>query len=192
MVYTVFHRDRQERQIMNARKCFRGIISITLIIAVLFSFTGCRILEDRNSERYGAKNLAKKEAEEIFKMLQEEDIEGLSARFSKDSRKYHNIEMEWESFFKHIDGKLVSYSGISFPGEGMGVDKEGVIYDSHLSVNFKNVKTDKGTVYKEFGYYQTRIDTRNPELVGINVFTMKDPESGTFINVGGFSSEDGR
>ena len=181
------------RQTVNARKCFRVILSVTLIFAILFSFSGCsRINADRNSERYGAKNLAKKEAEEIFKMLQEEDIEGLSARFSKDSRKYHNIEMEWESFFKHIDGKLVSYSGISFPGEGMGVDKEGVIYDSHLSVNFKNVKTDKGTVYKEFGYYQTRIDTRNPELVGINVFTMKDPESGTFINVGGFSSEDGR
>ncbi len=175
---------------MNTRKCFNGIISITLVLAILLSFTGCsKFIEDMNSERYGAKRLAKKEAEEIFRMLQEEDIEGLSALFSEDSRKYHNIEMEWELFFDRLDGKVVSYSGISFPGEGMGVDKDGVIYDSHLSINFKNVKTDTGTVYKEFGYYQTRIDTRNPELEGINVFTAQIPGTNTFIDVGGFSSE---
>lgn len=175
---------------MNTRKCFNGIISITLVLAILLSFTGCsKFIEDMNSERYGAKRLAKKEAEEIFRMLQEEDIEGLSALFSEDSRKYHNIEMEWELFFDRLEGKVVSYSGISFPGEGMGVDKDGVIYDSHLSINFKNVKTDTGTVYKEFGYYQTRIDTRNPELEGINVFTAQIPGTNTFIDVGGFSSE---
>lgn len=175
---------------MNTRKCFNGIISITLVLAILLCFTGCsKFIEDMNSERYGAKRLAKKEAEEIFRMLQEEDIEGLSALFSEDSRKYHNIEMEWELFFDRLDGKVVSYSGISFPGEGMGVDKDGVIYDSHLSINFKNVKTDTGMVYKEFGYYQTRIDTRNPELEGINVFTAQIPGTNTFIDVGGFSSE---
>jgi hypothetical protein len=120
---------------MNTRKCFNGIISITLVLAILLSFTGCsKFIEDMNSERYGAKRLAKKEAEEIFRMLQEEDIEGLSALFSEDSRKYHNIEMEWESFFKQLDGKLVSYSGISFPSEGTGVDKDGTVYESHLSV----------------------------------------------------------
>ena len=175
---------------MNTRKCVSSIISITLIFAVLFSFTGCsKFIEDLNSERYGAKRLAKKEAEEIFKMIQEEDIEGLSALFSEDSRTYHNIEMEWELFFEHMDGHVVSYSGISFPGEGMGVDKDGNIYDSHLSVNFKNVKTDTGVVYKEFGYYQTRIDTRNPELEGINVFVAQVKGSDTYIDVGGFSSE---
>lgn len=175
---------------MNTRKCFTEIIGILLVCAILLNFTGCsKFIEALNSERYGAKRLAGKEAEEIFKMLQEEDIEGLSALFSEDSRKYHNIELEWELFFDRIDGNIVSYSGISFPGEGMGVDKDGVIYDSHLSINFKNVKTDTGTVYKEFGYYQTRIDTRNPELEGINVFTAQIPGTNTFIDVGGFSSE---
>ena len=175
---------------MNTRRYFSRIISITLIFAILFSFTGCsKIKEDMNSERYGAKKLAKSEAEEIFKMIQEEDIEGLSALFAEDARNCHDIEKEWEAFFDQIDGKIVSYSGISFPGEGMGVDKDGVIYDSHLSVNFENVKTDKGTVYEQFGYYQTRIDTRNPELEGINVFSMKIPGTGTYLDVGGFSSE---
>lgn len=172
----------RDRKIMTKRRYSGGIISVALILAVILSFTGCsRFVSD--------KHLVKKEAEEIFRMLQDEDIEGLSAKFSKDSRKYHNIEMEWESFFKHLDGKVVSCSGISFPGEGKGVDKDGTVYESHLSVNFKNVKTDTGTVYKDFGYYQTRIDTRNPDLQGINVFTMKDPETGTYYDVGGFSSE---
>lgn len=175
---------------MNTHKCLTGIISITLVFAILFSFTGCsKFIEDMNSERYGAKRLAKKEAEEIFKMLKEEDVEGLSALFSEDSRIEHSIETEWKLFFERLDGKVVSYSGISFPGEGMGVDENGVIYDSHLSINYNNVKTDTGTVYKEFGYYQTRIDTRNPDLEGINVFVAKHPDTNTYIDVGGFSSE---
>ena len=172
----------RDRKIMTKRRYSSGIVIVMLIIAVILNFTGCsRFVSD--------KRLAKKEAEENFRMLQDEDIEGLSSKFSEDSRKYHNIEMEWELFFKHIDGKVVSCSGISFPGEGKGVDKDGTVYESHLSINFKNVKTDTGTVYKDFGYYQTRIDTRNPDLQGINVFTMKDPETGTYYNVGGFSSE---
>ena len=175
---------------MKSNKCINRLISITLIFAVLFSFTGCsKFIEDMNSERYGAKRLAKKEAEEIFTMIREEDIEGLSALFSEDAKKEHAIETEWKMFFDRIDGKVVSYSGISFSGEGMGVDKDGVIYDSHLSINYKNVKTDTGAVYEQFGYYQTRIDTRNPELEGINVFTAKLPDTNRYIDVGGFSSE---
>ena len=176
------------RQIMN-KKCIIRIVSFVMIFAVLFSFVGCSIFEGSDPER-NAKRLARKEAEEIFKMLQEEDIEGLSALFAEDSRKYHDIEAEWKNFFDHIDGKIVSYSGISFPGEGMGVEQDGVIYDSHLSINYNNVETDNGTVYKDFGYYQTRIDTKDPELEGINVFTVKIPETDTYIDVGGFSEND--
>ncbi|MBP5774902.1 MAG: hypothetical protein J6W36_04340, partial [Clostridiales bacterium] len=60
---------------MKAKRYFSGIVSITLIFAVLLNFTGCsRFVSD--------KHLVKKEAEEIFRMLQDEDIEGLSAKFS--------------------------------------------------------------------------------------------------------------
>ena len=69
----------------------------------------------------------------------------------------------------------------------MEVDKDGTIYDSHLSINYGDVTTDNGTVYKNFGYYQTRIDTRDRTLEGINVFTMQDPVSGDYVSVGGFS-----
>ena len=174
-----------DRQVMKRCRYAGGIVSITLILAFILNLTGCG--------RFGSdKSLAKKEAEEIFRMIRDEDIEGLSSKFSEDSRKYHNIEMEWESFFKHLDGKVVSCSGISFPGEGKGVDKDGTVYESHLSVQYNNVKTDTGTVYKAFGYHQTRTDTKTPALEGINVFTMKLPDTGDYISVGGFSSEDER
>ena len=164
------------------------IVSISLILALLLCFTGCgQLLGGGDPERYKAKELARQEAEDIFKMLLEEDIDGLSKLFSKDAGKGHDIDKEWEAFFSKIDGKLVSYSGISFPGEGMGVDKDGTICDSHLSVNYGDVTTDNGTVYKNFGYYQTRIDTRDRTLEGINVFTMQDPGSGEYISVGGLS-----
>ena len=172
----------RDRQVMKRCRYAGGIISITLILAFILNLTGCGRFESD-------KHLVKKEAEEIFRMLQDEDIEGLSAKFSKDSRKYHNIEMEWELFFKQLDGKLVSYSGISFPGEGTGVDKDGTVYESHYTVEFKNVKTDKGTVYQSFGYYLTRTDTKEPELEGIDVFSMKHPGTGEYVTVGGFSSE---
>ena len=172
----------RDRQVMKRCRYAGGIISITLILAFILNLTGCGRFESD-------KHLVKKEAEEIFRMLQDEDIEGLSAKFSKDSRKYHNIEMEWELFFKQLDGKLVSYSGISFPGEGKGVDKDGTVYESHYTVEFKNVKTDKGTVYQSFGYYLTRTDTKEPDLEGIDVFSMKHPGTGEYVTVGGFSSE---
>ena len=66
---------------------------------------------------------------------------------------------------------------------------DGTVYESHLSVQYNNVKTDTGAVYKNFGYYQTRTDTKEPGLVGINVFSLKLPDSGDYITVGGFSSE---
>ena len=73
---------------MKSNKCINRLISITLIFAVLFSFTGCsKFIEDMNSERYGAKRLAKKEAEEIFTMIREEDIEACPHCFRRMLRK---------------------------------------------------------------------------------------------------------
>ncbi len=187
-MYTVFH-GIDGRMIMSKR-FLTGIISTVLIFSVLFAFTGCNMLSDAmNSERFGAKKLAKQDAEQVFEYLKNKDIDSLCEVFSEDSRKYHDLEIEWEIFFDRIDGNIVSYKSISFPGEGMSFDNDGEISDSHLSVNFNGVKTDTGAVYDELGYYQTRIDTANPELEGINVFTVKIPETGRFIEVGGFSSE---
>ena len=161
---------------------------IILMLALTLFLSGCGSTADL--ERTNPKKLAKKEAEEIFEYIKAEDIDSLVALFSNDVKKTHDLKEEWKTFFEELDGKAVSYESISFPGEGMGVDKDGNIYDSHLTINYNNVKTDSGTTYTEFGYYQTRIDTAHPDREGINVFTFqivdKEGNKGEFFTVGDY------
>lgn len=149
-------------------------LAMMMVLCMLAGcLSGCGAVSTADLERWNPKKLAKKEAEEIFEYIKNEDINSLVALFSDDVKNTHDLEQEWKRFFVKIDGKVVSYEKITFPGEGMGVDKDGNIYDSHLSINYNNVKTDKGTVYEQFGYYQTRIDTKKPEREGINLFTVQ-------------------
>ena len=64
-------------------------------------------------------------------------------------------------------------------------DKNGEVCDSHISVNYAGAQTDNGTVYEEFGYYHVKASKEDPDSVGITVFTMKDPDTGNWITVGG-------
>ena len=163
-----------------------ALIAFMLILGLVI--TGCG--SEADLEKTNPKKLARKEAEDIFEYIKDEDIDSLVDLFAEDVKKSHDLKKEWEEFFEKMDGKAVSYGGISFPGEGMGVDKDGNIYDSHLSINYNKVKTDTGTVYQEFGYYQTRIDTKHPEREGINLFTFqmvdKDGNKGDFYTVGDY------
>ena len=149
------------------------IVMIMVLCMIAGGVCGCGSTSTADMERWHPKKLAKKEAEEIFEYIKNEDIPSLVAFFSDDVKDTHDLEHEWKRFFEKIDGKVVSYDSISFPGEGMGVDKDGNIYDSHLSINYNNVKTDTGAVYEQFGYYQTRIDTKKPDRQGINLFTVQ-------------------
>jgi hypothetical protein len=54
----------------------------------------------------------------------------------------------------------------------------------HISVNYDSMKTDKGTVYKNFGYYRERVLRDDPEAEGLSTFTMQDPGTGDWITVG--------
>jgi hypothetical protein len=182
-------------------------LPLILVPFTVANLTGCGITDPATEtegssesgysdqlERTAPKKLARKEAEQIFEYLKNEDIASLSALFSQEAKDNHDLEKEWKDFFSRIDGKLTGYGGISFPGEGMGVDKEGVIYDSHLSINFNDSVTDTGTVYKDLGYYQTRINTADPRTEGINVFTVKIPgkdgNNGEYITVGGIGGQE--
>ena len=99
-------------------------------------------------------------------------------------KKEHDLEKEWEEFFDKMDGKADSYKKLSFPNEGVGTDKDGEVYKMHISVNYDSMKTDKGTVYKNFGYYRERVLRDDPEAEGLSTFTMQDPGTGDWITVG--------
>ena len=78
----------------------------------------------------------------------------------------------------------MSYNKISFPNEGVGKDKDGEVYKMHVAVNYNNLKTDKGTVYKQFGYQHIRVSKNEPDSVGLLTFTMQDPDTGEWTTVG--------
>jgi len=157
----------------------RKAVPLFIVIVTAFSLFGCKAFGD------DPKRIEKEDAVQIFEFLKNEDIDSLCALFSKEAAAKHSIRSEWERFFARVDGKIVSYKGIKYPGEGVGKDKNGEVYDSHISVNYVDVTTDKGTVYKEFGYYRVRVSKNKPDSVGLSVFTMKDPDTGEWITVGG-------
>lgn len=126
---------------------------------------------DEFYERNNPKKLARKEAEQLFEYLKNEDIDSLIELFPEAVRSAHDLEAEWQAFFERIDGKLISYDGISFGAEEKSV-KDGELYYSTLVVDFNNVATDTGAVYKVMGYQQTRVNTADPEAEGINVFEL--------------------
>ena len=121
-------------------------------------------------EKYDPKSLAKDEAAEIFEYLKAKDKEKLTALMSKSAGSQSSLDGQWDKFFEFIDGDIESYEYIDMPGEGMTIDKDGVITDSHLSVEFKKVKTSTGKEYSEIGYYQQRKYAKDPSKEGINLF----------------------
>ena len=145
----------------------KRITALLMSLVMLFSLSGCQIVDNvSKSIKDDPKNGEKEYAEQVFEYLKNEDI-------------------EWKYFFDHVDGKIVSYKGIKYPGEGIGKDQDGEVYDSHISVNYSEVKTDNGTVYEEFGYYHVKVNRDDPDSVGLVVFTMQDPDTGNWITVGG-------
>ena len=120
-------------------------------------------------EKYNPKSLAKDEAEEIFEYLKSKDIDQLTALFSKSAGSEQRLKKEWEGFFEFIDGNIESYKFMDFPREGMSIDKNGEISDSHLSIVFKKTNTDTGIIY-DIGYFQTRKYPKNTDIEGINLF----------------------
>jgi len=159
---------------------------IPFLLAAAMLFTSCGVVDkfkeklgevesavDSKSEeyleKYDPKRLAKDEAEEIFEYLKAKDIDKLTTLFSKSAGSEEGLKNEWEKFFESIDGNIESYEYLSFPREGMTIDKNGIITDSHLGIEFKKTTTDNGMVY-DIGYFQTRKYPKNTDIEGINLF----------------------
>ena len=160
--------------------------ALFMSLVMLVSLSGCQIVDNavktiKDDPKYGEKEYA----EQVFEYLKNEDIDSLVELFAPAVRAKHSLESEWKIFFDHMDGKIISYKGLKYPGEGLEKDKNGEVCDSHISVNYAGAKTDSGTVYEEFGYYHVKASKEDPDSVGLTVFTMKDPDTGNWITVGG-------
>ena len=155
--------------------------ALVLCALMALQLFGCALIKNVKND---PKNLEKPDAEKIFEYIKDEDIDSLCDLFSPEVKKNHDLEKEWEDFFEKMDDKAVSYKKISFPNEGVGKDENGEVYKMHVAVNYNNLKTDKGTVYKQFGYQHIRVSKNEPDSVGLLTFTMQDPDTGEWTTVG--------
>ena len=155
--------------------------ALVLCALMALQLFGCALIKNVKND---PKNLEKLDAEKIFEYIKDEDIDSLCDLFSPEVKKNHDLEKEWEDFFEKMDGKAVSYKKISYPNEGEGKDENGEVYKMHVAVNYNNMKTDKGTVYKQFGYQHIRVSKSDPDSVGLLTFTMQDPDTGEWTTVG--------
>ena len=130
-----------------------------MVISTIFS-SGCNIQPT-------LQELAHKDADVIFELIKNEDIDKLSQLFSNEVKQEHDLKEEWQSFFENIDGNIVDYDDISYGAESEGYN-EGKLYKQSICVILEKPKTDTGTVYEEIVYYQTRVFTKNPDREGIN------------------------
>ncbi len=164
---------------------FRRIAALFMSLVMLFSLSGCQVLENAariigNDPKHGEREYA----DQVFTYLMNEDIDSLCGLFAPEVSEEHSLESEWKYFFSHVDGKIVSYKSLKYPNEGQSTDKDGEVYDSHISVNYVGVRTDNGTVYENFGYFHVKVSRDDPDSVGMTVFTMQDPGTGNWISVG--------
>ena len=164
----------------------KKVLALMMSLVLAFPMFGCTFI-DRAVKAYedDPKRDEKEYAEQVFEYLKNEDIDSLCELFAPEVSVEHSLESEWKYFFDHVDGNIVSYKGLKYPGEGIGKDQDGEVYDSHISVNYSEVKTDNGTVYEEFGYYHVKVNRDDPDSVGLVLFTMQDPDTGNWITVGG-------
>lgn len=143
------------------------ILVVIILFFLLFCLTGCNIKE---TETYSV-IMARKEAKSYFEYLKEKDISNLNKSFSKNAQKTHNLKSEWDEFFDSIDGNIVSYGRLKVGSRELWVD-DGKTTKLIIKVEFFDIKTDTGRIYKRLGWELTNIDVNNREKEGINNFFM--------------------
>ena len=164
----------------------KKVLALLMSLVIAFSVFGCAFI-DRAVKAYedDPKRNEREYAEQVFEFVKNEDIDSLCELFAPEVSENHSLRAEWKYLFSHMDGKAVSYKSLKYPDEGLRKDKDGEVYDSHISVNYNGVRTDNGTKYQQFGYYRVKVNRNDPDSEGMHVFTMQDPETGKWYTVGG-------
>nr|MCR5239542.1 hypothetical protein [Prevotella sp.] len=63
-------------------------------------------------------------------------------------------------------------------------DKDGNVTDSHISVNYNDVKTDTGATYEEFGYLIYQVYSEDPSQEGLINFCVYLADLDEWVTVG--------
>lgn len=104
-------------------------------------FSGCDI------NKIDDKKAADKIANQIFKCLNNDDVEALKSLFCQNVSKSHNLDGEIKGVFEFFEGEVVSYDDFN-----VGFSREKVEYGEQILLAIEpwitNIKTDSGKVYE--------------------------------------------
>lgn len=157
-------------------------LSFTLCIILIVCISGCYIGTAAKERRK-----AHKAALKFFKYLQSEDIDKLTAQFSKDARYNNDLEQDWEDFYYAVDGRIESYGRLRVTDRSVWYDK-GKMSHCIIIVKFEDVVTNKGVTYDELSYEHVITDG-DPDAIGITVLHILDEDEKTVAVVGGNREE---
>ena len=141
------------------------VTTILVIFISLILLCGCGIEKVQEETRLCKE--AKKEGIQFFEYLKEEDASSLSSLFSEEVVSDYNLEEEWKTFFEQINSKIIDYETIDV------FESQRTFSDDNLSylllrIEFKNVKTDSGQIYKKIRYSKTARCISDSDKEGVN------------------------
>ena len=148
----------------------RKAVSFLIVIVTAFSLFGCKAFGD------DPKRIEKEDAVQIFEYLKNEDIDSLCGLFSKEASAKHSIRSEWESFFARVDGKIVSYKGIKYPGEGVGKEVERICWFSTLARCKRNLETGQFVFCIHIGGSAAKCDLMRRGIIYASLLALRNAE----------------
>jgi len=144
-------------------------LTMLLLCISIFLLSGCGI--NKVIEETQLYEDTKKEGEQIFEHLKNEDIESLSELFCQNKKDESDLNEKWQVFFDEIDGKIISYDKYSCE-ENMRTFYKGELTYLVLTVKYSNVKTDTGKIYEQLTYTTTAKDSNNSLKEGVSNFIL--------------------
>ena len=154
------------------KKC----VLVVLILFLIISVSGCvpsgYVSEDLESY---------KQAREILRCLDEEDVEGLKNLFCEKVASTHDLDKEIAEAMEFYQGKHESYSNI-LEGGGSSI-RDGEYLDYHLGYWITDIETDKKKVY-DIDTHSYLIYKEDTDFVGITYITIIDREADKQVDIG--------
>lgn len=142
----------------------RRMVRIISILLIVFTFWGCGPFI--NSEK-----IAKQQAEEIVKYLNEDDEEGLKSIFCYSSTQSQTLDKQIQEGMDFLDGKIVSYdvSMVSNSSDSEG----GEIVEADFGAVVENIITDSNKEY-DIRFHTCTVCKKDLLKQGISVIIIEN------------------
>ncbi len=162
-----------EKNKKSKAKKITTIIAATVLTLCFVAIIGAIAISKAVANHFFPNVALTRQAKANFECLKKRETSKLIKQFSDEAKSQHNLEQEFENFYKNIDGNLVSYEHVNCADRKKYVDSWKTT--KHLFVcEFENVRTDTGIIYESLSYSLYRVNNHKPSVVGINILSIQD------------------